>query len=85
MPDPEQLRSHPVPAALRAGPLDIVGDVHGELDALRGLLNVLGYREDGSHPDRRSLVFVGDLCDLGPDSPVVIRHVAELVAGGRAG
>lgn len=84
MPDPEQLRSHPVPAALRAGPLDIVGDVHGELDALRGLLNVLGYREDGSHPDRRSLVFVGDLCDRGPDSPGVINYVTELVAAGRA-
>ncbi|MBL8199592.1 MAG: metallophosphoesterase [Chromatiales bacterium] len=73
-----------VPAALRPGPLDIVGDVHGELGALNALLNVLGYRDDGSHPDRRSLVFLGDLCDRGPDSPGVIRYVADLVAAGRA-
>ena len=32
------------------GPLDIVGDVHGELDALRDLLRHLGYGADGSHP-----------------------------------
>ncbi len=73
-----------VPAALRPGPLDIVGDIHGELAALQALLAVLGYRADGSHADRRSLVFVGDLCDRGPDSPGVIRFVAELVAAGRA-
>jgi hypothetical protein len=61
-----------------------VGDIHGELDALQALLAVLGYRPDGSHPDGRSLVFVGDLCDRGPDSPGVIHLVAGLVAAGRA-
>ncbi|WP_390630765.1 metallophosphoesterase [Roseiconus lacunae] len=50
-------------------PLDFVGDVHGEIDALRSLLNHLGYDEEGAHPDDRRRVFVGDLTDRGPDSP----------------
>ena len=45
------------------GPLDVVGDVHGEIDALRSLLSHLGYSHDGrEHPNHRRLVFVGDLC-----------------------
>jgi hypothetical protein len=65
-------------------PLDIVGDVHGELTALQDLLKHLGYRPDGSHPDERRLVFVGDLCDRGPDSPGVVRLVRKLVEAGAA-
>ena len=71
-------------APLPDGPLDVVGDVHGELDALRALLAHLGYDEDGSHPEGRLLVFVGDLCDRGPDSPGVIELVQRLVQAGRA-
>jgi hypothetical protein len=72
------------PAPLQSGPLDIVGDVHGELGALNDLLARLGYAADGSHPDQRHLVFVGDLGDRGPDSPGVIRQVAAMVQAGRA-
>ena len=71
-------------APLPDGPLDVVGDVHGELDALRALLAHLGYDADGRHPDGRHLVFVGDLCDRGPDSPGVIALVRRLVESGRA-
>jgi hypothetical protein len=71
-------------APLPAGPLDIVGDVHGELDALLALLGHLGYDPRGRHPDGRSLVFVGDLCDRGQDSPAVIALVRDLVDAGRA-
>ena len=66
------------------GPLDIVGDVHGEIDALGALLARLGYAEDGSHPQQRRLVFVGDLTDRGPDSPAVVEKVQGLVESGRA-
>ncbi len=66
------------------GPLDIVGDVHGELDALRSLLRHLGYQADGSHPQGRRLVFVGDLCDRGPDSPAVLQLAQALIEAGRA-
>ena len=51
------------------GPIDIVGDVHGEAQALRALLNHLGYDADGRHAQGRRLVFVGDLCDRGPTAP----------------
>ncbi|MGO3131925.1 MAG: metallophosphoesterase, partial [Alcaligenes sp.] len=55
--------------ALPTGSLDIIGDVHGELEALQRLIQNLGYQEDGSHPEQRSLIFVGDYCDRGPNSP----------------
>lgn len=71
-------------AAAFDGPVDVVGDVHGEIDALTDLLRVLGYRDDGTHPGARRLVFIGDLCDRGPDSPAVIRRVESLVAAGVA-
>jgi hypothetical protein len=66
------------------GPLDIVGDVHGEIDPLRSLLTHLGYDENGNHSDGRRLVFVGDLTDRGPDSPAVVNLVQRLVESGRA-
>ncbi len=69
---------------LAAGPLDIIGDIHGEIDALTDLLGALGYAEDGSHPDDRHLVFLGDLTDRGPESPAVLRRVLALVRAGRA-
>ncbi len=66
------------------GPVDIVGDIHGEIEALRALLATLGYRTDGSHPEGRRLVFLGDLTDRGPDSPGVVREVQRLVEAARA-
>ncbi|HSH97170.1 MAG: metallophosphoesterase [Methylophilaceae bacterium] len=69
---------------LKQGPLDIIGDVHGELDSLNQLLEHLGYGEQGEHTDARHLVFVGDLCDRGPDSPGVIRLVRNMVEAGNA-
>jgi len=66
------------------GPLDIVGDIHGEIDALAALMKALGYDAEGVHRDGRRLVFVGDLCDRGPDSPAVIERVRGLVANGLA-
>jgi len=71
-------------APLPDGPLDVVGDVHGELDALHALLGHLGYDDHGRHPEGRHLVFVGDLCDRGADSPGVIGFVQRLVESGRA-
>jgi hypothetical protein len=66
------------------GPLDVIGDVHGELDALRALLGHLGYGDDGRHPQVRHAVFVGDLVDRGPDSPGVLDLVEAWVGAGRA-
>ena len=33
------------------GPIDFIGDVHGELEALQQLLSHLGYQTDGTHPE----------------------------------
>lgn len=61
------------------GPIDVIGDIHGELDALHALLGHLGYDERGEHRQDRRLVFIGDLCDRGQDSPGVIAFVRRLV------
>ena len=60
-------------------PIDIVGDVHGEIHALKKLIHALGYDEQGHHPEGRKLVFVGDLCDRGPDSVAVLNWVRQRV------
>lgn len=62
-------------------PLDLVGDVHGELGALEALL---AHLEQSGRGEERHLVFVGDLVDRGPDSLGVLRLVQELVAAGTA-
>jgi hypothetical protein len=69
---------------LFTGPIDVVGDIHGEIDALQNLLTRLGYGADGSHSEGRRLVFVGDLTDRGPDSPAVVRLVKQFVESLRA-
>ena len=69
---------------LFGGPIDIVGDVHGEIEALWNLLGHLGYTGDGLHPDGRRLVFLGDLTDRGPDSPAVVEAVQRFIEAGRA-
>jgi len=69
---------------LFSGPIDIVGDVHGEIDALYALLRQLGYTLQGEHAQGRRLVFLGDLCDRGPDSPTVIHLVRQMVERGLA-
>ncbi|MEU6000668.1 polynucleotide kinase-phosphatase [Streptomyces sp. NPDC047197] len=65
------------------GPFDIIGDIHGCAAELDTLLGKLGY-VDGTHPEGRTAVFVGDLVDRGPDSPGVLRRVMSMVADGTA-
>lgn len=69
---------------LPPGPVDIVGDIHGEIAALEQLLTHLGYDEKGRHPQGRRLVFVGDFCDRGPDSPAVLGRILPMLASGNA-
>jgi hypothetical protein len=65
------------------GPLDIIGDVHGEIDALLRLLHRLGC-DPARRTVTRPLVFVGDLIDRGPDSPAVVSLVKRLMEAGVA-
>lgn len=75
------------------GPFDIIGDVHGCADELEALLHDLGYRvrwpkQDATgaprigHPDKRTIVFVGDLVDRGPRSPDVLKIAMGAVQSG---
>lgn len=66
------------------GPVDVVGDIHGEIAALEQLIGVLGYDRHGRHPEQRKLIFVGDLCDRGQDSIAVIKRIKQLVDQGYA-
>uniref|UniRef100_A0A7S0BV47 Calcineurin-like phosphoesterase domain-containing protein n=1 Tax=Rhodosorus marinus TaxID=101924 RepID=A0A7S0BV47_9RHOD len=70
--------------SLPEGPLDIVGDIHGEYGALLSLMDRMGYDYDGHHSEGRIMVFVGDLIDRGPDSISVVRLVRKLVEANRA-
>lgn len=65
------------------GPFDIIGDIHGCASELECLLGKLGY-VDGTHPQGRTAVFVGDLVDRGPDTPGVLRRVMSMVGSGDA-
>lgn len=68
------------------GPFDIIGDVHGCYEELTALLARLGYsREEGGalrHPAGRRAIFLGDLCDRGPQNVAVLRLVMEMTAAG---
>lgn len=66
--------------------LDVIGDIHGHADALETLLSTLGYREVGGayrHPSR-TVVFVGDLIDRGPDQLRVLHIARSMVEAGTA-
>ena len=67
--------------------LDIVGDVHGCIDELIELLTALGYRvEPGAvtPPEGRTLAFVGDLVNRGPNSAEVLRLTMSMMQAGQA-
>jgi protein phosphatase len=70
------------------GPFDIIGDIHGCFDELMALFNELGYRIDDNgvpyHPDGRTAIFLGDLCDRGPNSVDVLRTAMKMVRMNRA-
>jgi hypothetical protein len=65
---------------------DIIGDVHGHVDALEALLARLGYRHTGGawrHPSRVA-IFVGDLIDRGPKQVETVQLVRAMIDAGSA-
>ena len=72
---------------------DVIGDVHGCRTELERLLEKLGYElvrdaagrpVDAVHPLGRTVIFLGDLVDRGPDTPGVLRLAMGMHAAGHA-
>ena len=55
-----------------------VGDIHGRADLLAGLLRVIGNDAQASEAETRTLIFLGDYVDRGPD----VRGVIEMLVSG---
>jgi polynucleotide kinase-phosphatase len=71
------------------GPFDIIGDIHGCFRELCMLLRKLGYAVDEDKyiaipPTNRRAVFLGDLCDRGPQNVDVLRLVMGMVRSSSA-
>ena len=69
--------------------IDVIGDIHGCFSELAALLRKLGYDvgEDGlvrGAPEGRTLVFLGDFTDRGPEPVKVLRLVMDAVNSGLA-
>lgn len=65
---------------------DVIGDIHGEYDALVALLRKLDYDCVGSawqHPSRK-VIFLGDFIDRGPKQKAVLDLVMPMVNLGHA-
>ena len=66
--------------------IDFIGDIHGYADKLEWLLSNMDYTKKGeayTHPER-TVVFVGDYVDRGPDNPRVGALVRAMVEAGTA-
>ena len=61
-----------------------VGDIHGRLDLLEAMLDLIS-ADGASRPySRTTLIFLGDLVDRGPDSRGVVARVRHLCEAGCA-
>lgn len=87
---------YPIPEALKLerillpcnqkqleGPFDIIGDIHGCASELEKLLRKLGYGPQG-HPEKRKVIFLGDITDRGPRNLDAYEIVSRMVSQGSA-
>jgi hypothetical protein len=70
------------------GTIDIIPDIHGQFGKLRAALDALGWRRGAAgwvHPEpARTIVFLGDFIDRGPENRAVIDLVRDLIDSGKA-
>ncbi len=67
--------------------LDIIPDIHADIDRLTRTLSYLGYRETSEcwvHPEGRTAAFLGDLIDMGTQNAAVIALVRAMEQRGQA-
>jgi hypothetical protein len=65
---------------------DLIGDIHGQADALQRLLAKLGHAKQKSiyrHPDRQA-IFLGDFIDRGPQIRETLEIVRPMIDSGAA-
>lgn len=76
------------PAAVRAPSVGAdrrvyaIGDVHGRMDLLDTLLDMIAQDDASRGPAQLTLIFLGDLMDRGGDSRAVIERVMALIGSG---
>jgi hypothetical protein len=66
---------------------DVIPDIHGDMDRLTQTLSRLGWRRDGeswSHPEDRTVLFLGDFIDGGTQNRQVLETVWDLLDQGKA-
>jgi hypothetical protein len=65
---------------------DIIGDVHGQAEALTTLLSKMGYeRKNGAwRHSERQVIFLGDFVDLGPQQVDTVMIAQRMVEAGSA-
>lgn len=66
---------------------DIIGDIHGQADKLKGLLVQLGYVDNGEYfvpPCNHKAVFIGDLIDRGKQEIQTLEIVFAMLDNGSA-
>jgi hypothetical protein len=66
--------------------IDLIGDIHGHANELHRLLKAMDYKEiNGSYQHvERTVVFLGDFIDRGPDQLEVLRVVTSMTRQGHA-
>ena len=56
--------------------IDLISDIHGDLERMESLLEALGYDLDSHrHPEGRRALFLGDFIDRGPRNLAVLRRM----------
>ncbi|MBV7434842.1 metallophosphoesterase [Cardiobacteriaceae bacterium TAE3-ERU3] len=66
---------------------DIIGDIHGQADKLKGLLQQLGYRHNGQYfvpPANHQALFIGDFIDRGGKELETLQIVFAMLDAGVA-
>lgn len=79
-------RKEPAPPRLWSMPAGerayAIGDIHGRRDLLDTLLEKIDADDAARGPSKTSLIFLGDLCDRGPDSKGVVERLMQLSQAG---
>ncbi len=65
---------------------DLIGDIHGHAEALKQLLQKMGYREVNGvwQHENRKVIFVGDYIDRGPAIRETLHIVKQMADSGNA-